>query len=410
MVTCFQIIILAGAVMSYGLVLPALVLRIRACRSPAPPWSESLCAQKSAAGCVKSRRDRLKDELVRKLADLVILMAVMLSGAFTGWLSRFGNSFGSGLAGFSVFVAFSLILSIAVDWFLLMRRDRDRYRERGAKLRFFNREMVSILLIEAGIDIVLGCVSYLEKVQADDAASVVIVSFALMLYRALFLILQNTRRHFQELPESELTARLMKILADKGFKAEGILIRSGNSAADKYGICLRGLIRRYLVLDRGIICFLEEDEICAIVGQRLEMSRRRNQERKYLIRALQGAAVMLCAFVLIRQMEMYRAGELVVQMSATEMLRIILPAVLAFASVSALQLVRNAVIRKIMLEADRKVVADGNGAALKNALIITAGTDDLYQHPLCELLRGEPGFLPVRIPEIEKYIKVKGEK
>ena len=398
----FRIVLLAGAPIICAGSLLIHILRLRGCDRPLPAWTDELCDPGIIRECAERRKRQLFFELIRVAVDFCICQFVLLPRIYFSWFHLFPESIGGFFIGFSLLISLTLLASIAVDWLQLRVFDRSALRQRRERLHFFNQEMLSILLIEIGMNVVLACIRGMETLHAGVPLTVILSLLALLAYRAALLLLKNTKRQLRELPESEINSRLKSLLAMEGYPIQGILVRKGGNDSASYGVVLYGLRNRRLLLDRGLLCTLREDEICAAVMHCLEMERQRRRLREMLFRGMQGEAIAVSLVVLLEHIEACGPLGEAAPAGVPEVMQLLVPLA---GCLAALQLLRGLGMKWMMMAADRAVIAKGYGRQLRNALIQASGLEMLNPDPAYELLMNHPVFLARRIDKMDRIIR-----
>lgn len=407
MFTRFRISLLIGSLIIFTASSALRFLRLRGYDRPVPAWAKEPSNSYVIREYTKRRKTQLYSELIRLGFDFCICLFILLSGVYSSWFRLFPGSLAGFSAGFSFLISFTLLASVAVDWLQLRILGGSRSMEPQDKLRFFNQEILSILLIEIGINIVLVCIWSLKKIRAGVLLIVIVSFLALLIYRMILFLLKNTKRHFQELPESELKTRLITLLARNGYRIQRVLVRAGGNASASYGVDLHRLRRQSLVLDRSLICTLTEEEIYSVVMYHLEMKRQKLWPREWMFRGAQGAAIVVSASILLAYIKSYsRLGDIALS-GMQDLLHLSVPFIGCFAVTVFLQSWRNLKMNRMMMNADQAVISKGYGQYLRNALIQTSEMETLNPEPTYELLINKPEFLPCRIEKIDQALRRK---
>ena len=402
MLAHFRIVLLAGGTDAFAMSLCLLILRIRACGRTVPSWTGEQYDPRTIREYAGRRRKQLFFEVLRLTFDFIAFRIVMLSGIYNSWFRLFPDSLGGFAFGFSFLITFTLIVSVAVDGLLLRLANRSGATERREEQNFFYREGLSILLVETGMAIVLVCIYGMERLHAGIPLTVIVSFLALMAFRALFLRLRNSKRNYQELPDSELRERLENLLEGNGYHVQRILVRIGGTDSATYGVRLQGVGKKTLVLDRSIIRLLNEEEICTAVMHRVQMEKQGIRMLIRMIRGLQIAVTVISLCIVLQLVDSSGREADAALKGTNDPIWLVSYVAGCYAAVMILQMTRNLGIRGMMLNADKAASEKDDGCSLRSALIRTTEPEMLNPDPVYEMVTDKPEFLPFRLNRKEQ--------
>ena len=121
MIEYFRVAVIAGAAWVYMGLMAAKFFQIQSCTSCCLDYLEGTEERITLLRLQNARLYSARNDLVRLLADFLILIGVAATGAFPAWFSLFPDSIPGFALGFAVLIFFSLTLSIVVDWVMASR-------------------------------------------------------------------------------------------------------------------------------------------------------------------------------------------------------------------------------------------------------------------------------------------------
>ena len=191
MLTCFRFVLLTGGAIQAVLLFLRFLFSAGAGGRKAPAESEGFRDGE------RRRGKGLVFQTVRYACDAAVFLAAVQSELFPAWFGLFPESVMGFLTGFSLLITFSLALSVPVDW-MLDRAERSGPAAPGEGIRFLNRELISILLVEAGIALALLSYWSMERLNAGIPAAAAVSVLSLAGFRAGCLALRNRGRSRSE--------------------------------------------------------------------------------------------------------------------------------------------------------------------------------------------------------------------
>ena len=350
MICHYRTVILAGAAwICAGLILLNF-FRIRGTHRPFPFYAEGLHDPREHGSSKMALRKRLKREIVRIAADLLILTAFLLSPLYPLYFNHSTIYYAKFIAGFCTLIADTLFISVIVDMLSRRKYYRETHADRNTKLKDFIREMISVLIVSGGLLIFDWGTILTRKAGGSLLLQILAPVTALLLYSGTFRLLRRIRMKGDDAPAADL------LPAERKAQRWKILIRSLQAGT-------------FLFFWIRIVLHIENDDFPMIYGIPDTISA-----------TLTLITLVTCAFLLI----------------------------------AGLQLLRNDRLKKIWLKSDQAMTEAGYGVELLKTLILNATPEQLNADPAAELFCNNPLFLMPRITACKKaalqlYLETKNQ-
>lgn len=354
MIEYFRVAVIAGAAWVYMGLAAAKYFQMTSCSLWCPDYLETAEEQISFSGWQNARWHSARSDLVRLIANFLILMGVAGTGAFPAWFALFPDSISGYAVGFSFLVFFSLILSVIVDWFLVSRSVRALKDRKHIRMQYMLSQLASILCIGFGIDIAVSAFCFPVKWGVSTSGGIAISAAALVLYRFVLLGVRKLLECGKETQEAELS---------------------------------------------------EEEMFAAGIHEEM-LRRNKHGIWKFILTAVQYGCIVLFLMQIVWIIEVGAAREIhtLRDLLDGKCSIVVMTAACVFC-LENIQVFMNIGTWQCLAAADSTAVRAGYGRSLRSLLIRSASLQELNEDPFIEFLGRNPLLLRIRIPRIDEEIR-----
>ena len=361
MIEYFRVAVIAGAAWVYMGLMAAKFFQIQSCTSCCLDYLEGTEERITLLRLQNARRYSARNDLVRLLADFLILIGVAATGAFPAWFSLFPDSIPGFALGFAVLIFFSLTLSIVVDWVMASRYMSAAKDRKQICRQYIHKQFMSIVCIGFGIDIAISAFCFPVRWGVSTSVAIAISAATLILYRFLLLGVRELLEHRKDRQEDAFS------------NEENVFSDEEERAAELHDEALR---------------------------------RKKHRIRKYALTALQYVCIVLFLIQVVWIIEEGAPREI---RTVRDLLEgkgsIVITITACVLWLEIVQIYGNIAAWQRLSGADLAVVRAGYGKGLRSLLIRTASLQQLSSDPFAEILGRNPLLLRVRVPEIDQEIK-----